>query len=1001
MSKLYDHKSGKWIFANEADVTDLVKSNRYTFPKGVDIPVVTPDGKTGTIPSENAYDAFTEGGYRWKTTEDTKAFEAADAKAIDEKNFGDPLKAFNAGVVSNLVPGGGAVMQGMASLVGKGDEFAHARELNRELSPTASALGDVTGAVLSPINKIVAPLAAAKGETIAAKALSGLGSSRAAGVVQNLGTKALGSAVEGAYFGLGDGINEAALGDPEDAVSNILAATGVGALFGGGIGAGFAALKAGAPLAKGAVNSVTSRVSDAASSVLRGTAKTALRPVLSGVEGAEYEALARIIDNPAAMETLFEKGGLGAVRQYADDIANVGAAAEKRVADNAKEVTAWIKGAPKNVQRQLVDDVDAAAGNMSQALQLSHGRYEAANSALNQSFKESVETGVIADDVIKSTYKTVKALEATGNKNARQLARELSAKMEAVMAASGVPREMQNLAMGGGKTNIFNFIDEGTEMALARDLRDMTRSGGKLSRDAAALVNSHVDDLTHSIRNHPTFGAEAAKVDDYYDAYSTTQKYLTNSAKSGAKEVSSPALQKLLFNPEKAKQFNAIMSNAEEFMPEMAAVLDAGKSVAKRAEALSQLQRSFRSKTAEGAISVDDLAHFVDSFRGTKDIIGAMDQIRALKSPEFEALGPLSKYLQLQKTLGNDVSPILKQLLPLEKDYAHLVNIAPKKGGVADLIDGALDQLKNRAGRMVLKGAAGTLLGGALSNDLGFGAGTGVAAMAVSPYRIMKTLSALESKSNAGFKLLEKASNKIIDVVTGNDTVRRVYNASYGMSHQASLEERRKDFNKRVEYINQMVSPDFAVDEASRRVPSMPGAESTQSAMAAQLVKSAQFLQTKIPENPFAGETLYGANDYWEPSDFELSQFERYSDAVENPVAVLDRIADGTVMPEEMETLKAVHPKIYGRLQEQLTAAIMEPNVKIPYEQRLMLATFFDVPADPSLQPQMVYALQQTFAQKDGAAAAGGVAATQQGKTISIDINPEAMMTDVSRSTYT
>lgn len=125
--------------------------------------------------------------------------------------------------------------------------------------------------------------------------------------------------------------------------------------------------------------------------------------------------------------------------------------------------------------------------------------------------------------------------------------------------------------------------------------------------------------------------------------------------------------------------------------------------------------------------------------------------------------------------------------------------------------------------------------------------------------------------------------------------------------------------------------------------------------------RRASFLASKLPYRPDAAAFQLGP-DTWRPSEFEIRQFARYVDSVEQPDAIEDRLADGTLTPEDAEVMREVYPERYGELKNALIQRLPELKTPLPYERRLSLSIFFDLPVDASTSPEVIAALQANFA---------------------------------------
>jgi hypothetical protein len=87
----------------------------------------------------------------------------------------------------------------------------------QEEHPVASGLGELAGAVLSPVNKVGALVEGPRAATLAGR----------------LGQKVLGGAAVGSLYGAGQTVSDASLGDPELTADKLIGHVGLGAILGG------------------------------------------------------------------------------------------------------------------------------------------------------------------------------------------------------------------------------------------------------------------------------------------------------------------------------------------------------------------------------------------------------------------------------------------------------------------------------------------------------------------------------------------------------------------------------------------------------------------------------------------------------------------------------------------------------------------------------------------------------------------------------------------------
>ncbi len=125
------------------------------------------------------------------------------------------------------------------------------------------------------------------------------------------------------------------------------------------------------------------------------------------------------------------------------------------------------------------------------------------------------------------------------------------------------------------------------------------------------------------------------------------------------------------------------------------------------------------------------------------------------------------------------------------------------------------------------------------------------------------------------------------------------------------------------------------------------------------------FLATKLPKRPPVMAASLGP-DNWRPSDMAMRTWARYVAAVEDPGAIEERLADGSVTPEDAEAMRTVYPERFAAMQMMLLERMHELRASLPYERRLALSIFSGVPVDPAMDPRILRVLQGSFLNEEG-----------------------------------
>lgn len=198
------------------------------------INLIGPDGKPAVLDNDANLDQAIELGYRQVTPEAPQSLgEKIKAGASDLK---DTLSATAEGALAGFAPGliGAALAKPTeeTSTEKKVREYDIAEiERHKKESPIASTAGNLAGAIVSPLNKIAAPIEGMIGAT----SLAG-----------RLAAKAASNAPVGTLFGAGNALDDATLGDHDLTAEKLIAGAGLGTVLGGAGGLFGGALEEGA-----------------------------------------------------------------------------------------------------------------------------------------------------------------------------------------------------------------------------------------------------------------------------------------------------------------------------------------------------------------------------------------------------------------------------------------------------------------------------------------------------------------------------------------------------------------------------------------------------------------------------------------------------------------------------------------------------------------------------------------------------------------------------------
>jgi len=245
MIKVLNNDSGKVEEIEDGGLSDLIDSGKVSILKGQELEFEDTDGQRRIVPSEQIFDAL-DAGFKHIPQKQVQHEE------LVKESAEQPLLAAGVSGLSGLTLGLSNQILAKSGIVSP-EKLKALEEGNPIISTASEIVGGVAPIFLTGGTGLAAKLAAAtpvalaeragmaaalKAAPLTGKILSKTASRVTKEVVENAVKYGAGSAVEGSLYGLGNLINEDALGDAEFNAENALAAMGSNALLGGAFGAG-------------------------------------------------------------------------------------------------------------------------------------------------------------------------------------------------------------------------------------------------------------------------------------------------------------------------------------------------------------------------------------------------------------------------------------------------------------------------------------------------------------------------------------------------------------------------------------------------------------------------------------------------------------------------------------------------------------------------------------------------------------------------------------------
>jgi hypothetical protein len=129
--------------------------------------------------------------------------------------------------------------------------------------------------------------------------------------------------------------------------------------------------------------------------------------------------------------------------------------------------------------------------------------------------------------------------------------------------------------------------------------------------------------------------------------------------------------------------------------------------------------------------------------------------------------------------------------------------------------------------------------------------------------------------------------------------------------------------------------------------------------------RKVEFLANNLPRRPDLGGIDTGP-DRWQPSEMDMRRTARFIAAVEDPIGIVERMANGAITPEDAQVMREVYPEMYADIQQQIMAKLPTLQKTLPYQRRLAMSIFSGIPVDPAMNPRILTELQAAYEDEPG-----------------------------------
>lgn len=418
-----------------------------------------------------------------------------------------------------------------------------------------------------------------------------------------------------------------------------------------------------------------------------------------------------------------------------------------------------------------------------------------------------------------------------------------------------------------------------------------------------------------------------------------------------------------------------------------------------------------------GALSLEQLHKIRQAVDRVTKWDAALDT--AVNETRMDLRGQLTKLIDAKldaagSTLGKELRA---ELAPLNREYGLLSVLSDNaENNVGRALANRRHSLSDYAGNAI-GGVVGGAIGGGAGSVIGAGVGGVInnqlrrkapaalsgAAHTVADWMERRAMSGvLEANAQAAEQLArvpalltglaesktEKAGAIGVDAVV---SYARAMSGGKpkddGGAYDSAGPEHVRAFTRLASAITEMTSNPERMGEAVRKLtdPFAAGAPGIAAQLALKAPAVVNHLQATMPKAP-PPQGLFAPKRQWAPTETQVAEWGRRWAVVDNPFTVMDRLGDRTLTRAEVETLRAVYPKLHQEMVGRVLAHAQDPKAKpLAFGDRDRLSLLLGVSVDGTDYG----AFQAVYQPKKGAAPSGSGA----------KVKPPQMNTETQRLT--
>jgi len=207
----------------------------------------------------------------------------------------------------------------------------------------------------------------------------------------------------------------------------------------------------------------------------------------------------------------------------------------------------------------------------------------------------------------------------------------------------------------------------------------------------------------------------------------------------------------------------------------------------------------------------------------------------------------------------------------------------------------------------------------------------------------------------------QAAIHKFVDLLVRGGSATTVKIKNPFPDNDKNTVKRFKQIKKDVELLK--TNPQTLYVRLNEMLPDVQGDQTINQELAQTMANIVGFLSEKMPGNTSTSQLLFN-NDQVPPMN-QILKFMRYVDILDSPNKILQYVAGGQLMPEHVEAIKTIFPRLHQAQMEAVLDGLTEQGlpIKLDLAQRASLGRFLGTSTDRIFSQQFVAKTQGDYAE--------------------------------------